>query len=99
MIVSNIKSSPNSRRGQEICNKMYSLTKSILIKALTIKQRMEEVPFLHVFNDHYHPLRFATEKKLEYLYENLSKGEISDSDCVSLVHEMYGLAGSFSMNE
>ena len=99
LIVCSGKIPTSGRRGQEICNKMYPLTKNILVKALLVKQKLEEISTLHVFNDNFHPLRYATETKIEYLYDSLSKGEISDPDCLTLVSEMYGLAGCFAMTE
>lgn len=53
-----------SKKHQDVCNKIYPLVRNVLLKALVVKERMEgdgsTVSSLHVFNDMYHPLRFAT---------------------------------------
>lgn len=55
----------------------------MLIKSLTIYETLEGRK-LHIFNDEFHPMRYATEKKIDHLYECL-KTEITDRDLTTLV--------------
>ena len=77
---------------QELCNKIYPTVKSIIEKSLTIIEKIQGRQ-MHIFNDEFHPLRYCTETKIEFLY-TLLKSEITDRDLIIFIKLLYEFAES-----
>lgn len=82
----------SNKSKQQLANKLYYWIKRVIYKALKLQECEGSNTKLHVFNDEYYPLKFATETKIKSLYESLNKKEISDQDYLLLVNELYGMA-------
>ena len=74
---------------QELCNRIYPTIKNIISKSLMIYEKVVGRK-MHIFNDEFHPIRFSTETKIDFLY-NLLKTEITDRDTTTLIDLLYDM--------
>lgn len=60
------------------------MVKKVIYKMLRLQESAKEVK-KHVLHDEDHPLRLATENKIAFFYDALTKAEMGEKDAISLV--------------